>query len=154
VSDDRCVEIRIEGFDPPTWEYDDNAGGAVGAGLQRGKEVEQVITDPAGRLIWHAEATAIERSQGDVDLGGPFVHGRRGDRFLYLAWGTVQDGGEFAMFRRAKLMFDGVPPDILATAAETGAVLVGRLGLREPDGTPRCAAVRPPDIVWTVASSD
>ena len=53
------------------------------------------------------------------------------------------------MFRRAKLMLDGVPDNILAKAAKSG-VLVGRLGLTDVKGQPLCAAVRPPMIEWSV----
>ena len=41
---------------------------------------------------------------------GPAVHGKRGERFLYLTWGDVGPAGEFAMFRRAKLMFADIAP--------------------------------------------
>ena len=52
------------------------------------------------------------------------------------------------MFRRAKIMFDGIPADVMATAQKSG-VLVGRLGFTDPKGNPTCAAVRPPLIEWT-----
>jgi Family of unknown function (DUF5990) len=58
------------------------------------------------------------------------------------------DGGEFTMFRRAKLMLDGVPSDVLRDAVERGT-LVGRLRLTDEKGHPRCAAVRPPLIEWS-----
>ena len=53
------------------------------------------------------------------------------------------------MFRRAKLMLDGVPAEVLAEAAQEG-LIVGRLGLTDPKGQPLCAAVRPPVIEWSV----
>jgi hypothetical protein len=80
-------------------------------------------------------------------VSGPYVEGRPGGRFVYLSWGAVSDGGAFAMFRRAKLMLDAVPPDVLAAAVERGS-LVGRLGLTDAKGNPLCAAVRPPLIAW------
>ena len=39
-------------------------------------------------------------------------------------------------------------PELIAAAA--GASLVADLGLTMADGTPVCAAVRPPAIRWTV----
>jgi Family of unknown function (DUF5990) len=65
-----------------------------------------------------------------------------------LNWGDVDDAGTFILFRRAKLWLDAVPPTALADAIETG-VLVGRLGLTDDKGNPRCAAVRPPAIQWS-----
>jgi hypothetical protein len=52
------------------------------------------------------------------------------------------------MFRRAKLMLDAVPPDVLRRAVDSGR-LVGRMGLTDDKGHPRCAAVRPPVVEWT-----
>jgi hypothetical protein len=55
------------------------------------------------------------------------------------------------MFRRAKLPLGAVPPPVLARASRRGSQLqlVGRLGLTDDRGNPRCATVRPPDIDWT-----
>jgi hypothetical protein len=52
------------------------------------------------------------------------------------------------MFRRAKLMLADVPAEVLDSAAASG-LLVGRLGLTDANGQPRCARVRPPQIRWT-----
>ncbi len=41
-------------------------------------------------------------------------------------------------------------PAILHDASLPGKRLVGRLGLNDAKGGPRCASVRPPDIVWSV----
>ena len=84
-------------------------------------------------------ATAV-----DVDITGPYVSGPPGDRFIYLSWGMVDDGG-FEMFRRAKLRLTAVPPEVLAAAVDSG-MLVGRLGLTDEKGNPTCASVRPPAI--------
>ena len=57
------------------------------------------------------------------------------------------------MFRRAKLMLDGVPPDVLRRAVETGT-LNGRIGLTDEKGNPSCAAMRPPLIEWTAGQPE
>jgi hypothetical protein len=40
---------------------------------------------------------------------------------------------------------------VLDQALDLG-LLVGRLGLTDPKGNPRCAAVRPPVIEWSAAA--
>ncbi|GGB88205.1 hypothetical protein GCM10011314_30050 [Knoellia flava] len=87
-------------------------------------------------------------TQDGVDLRGPWVQGRRGDRFLYLCWGH-DDGGGFVMARRAKLMLGVLDPVDLVDARDD-ALLVGRLSLVDARGGPVCAAVRPPAIRWTL----
>ena len=122
-------------------------------GVQRGREVVDLVAGDAASALWSFEVTIRIDKDGANDFAGPFVHGKRGDRFLYLSWGTVDDAGAFSMFRRAKLNFADVDPDTLQRAIDGGGTLVGRLGLTDRCGGPRCARVRPPDIVWTAVSS-
>ena len=76
-------------------------------------------------------------ADGGVDLRGPAVHGRKGERFLYLTWGDVGADDSFAMFRRAKLMIAGHR----SGDAECSSVLVARFGSWLPNSgfrtTPR-----------------
>jgi hypothetical protein len=143
------MHIRIEGSDLPG-----RAGGPTGAarlgdvqvGVQRKAEVVDRVSADAETATWEFEVTSRE-IDGLLDVGGPYVHGRPGARFLYLSWGAVE-GPTFAMFRRAKLLFGDIPTALLRAAHTDGGVLVARLGLTDADGGPRCARVRPPDITW------
>jgi Family of unknown function (DUF5990) len=109
-------------------------------------ELWGMVRGDAGTAEWTLECTATQTDSG-VDLKGPFLQGGPGRRFIYLSWGVVDDG-EFVLFRRAKLMLDTVPPAVLRLAV-AGGILVGRLGLTDEKGNPRCAAVRPPLIEWS-----
>jgi hypothetical protein len=146
------VRIRIEGSDLPGrrggGESDALRAGNVHVGVQRKAEVVDRVPADAASATWTFEVASRE-VDGLLDVGGPWVHGRPGARFLYLSWGAVSDD-TFAMFRRAKLMFGDVPTAVLRHAHEGGGVLVGRLGLTDGCGGPRCARVRPPDITWQV----
>ena len=137
--------IRIEGYDPPASESP-----YVWVGIQRLSEVEQIRPADSARFTWQAETTVHHDAQGRIDLRGPYVHGRRGDRFLYLSWGTFDRGGTVTMFRRAKLMLAAVDDATIEAAESSGRPLVGRLSLTGKDGTPVCAAVRPPAIAWSL----
>ncbi|HEX5201577.1 DUF5990 family protein [Paractinoplanes rhizophilus] len=138
--------IRIEGRDLPAG--DELRLRNVHVGVQRKAEVVERVPVTAPAAAWELEVTARE-IDGLLDVGGPFVHGRPGARFLYLSWGNVSGSG-FEMFRRAKLMFGDIPTPVLRAAFEGGGVLVGELGLSDAYGDPVCARVRPPDIVWTL----
>jgi hypothetical protein len=120
----------------------------VHVGVQRGKEVVSLVPASAPSAVWELEVAGRE-VDGLLDVGGPWVHGRPGARFLYLSWGAV-DGPAFAMFRRAKLLFGDIPTALLREAHDGAGVLVGSLGLTDSCGDPKCARVRPPDIVWTL----
>ena len=116
----------------------------VHVGVQREQEVVDLVAGDARAAEWTFDVEVVD----GPDFRGPYVHGKKGDRFLYLSWGTVSDDGAFEMFRRAKLMLAPIDPKIIAKARKGGS-LVGTLGLTLPNGTPLCAAVRPPAIAWS-----
>ncbi|MEV1067699.1 DUF5990 family protein [Streptomyces sp. NPDC050263] len=121
---------------------------------RRDRPAELLALHPgdAPSATWALECTVASSPTG-TDVKGPYVQGRPGGRFVYLSWGAVDDSGAFAMFRRAKLMLDAVPAEVLTAATRTG-LLVGRLGLTDACGEPLCARVVPPHIAWTAEPAD
>ncbi|MFG2167767.1 DUF5990 family protein [Micromonospora chersina] len=144
--------IRIEGSDLPGRRTGAEADllrlRNVHVGMQRKAEVVDRVPADAREAAWQFEVAGRE-VDGLLDVGGPWVHGRPGVRFLYLSWGSVTED-RFDMFRRAKLLFGDIPGKLLRAAHEGGGVLVGRLRLTDAEGGPICARVRPPDVRWTV----
>ncbi|ONH24800.1 DUF5990 family protein [Pseudofrankia asymbiotica] len=147
--------IRVEGSDLPGRAC---AGGPGFPGYadihvavqRRGRPADLLglVPGDAAAAVWTLECTATT-TPGGIDLRGPHIQGRPGERFIYLSWGVTDTAeGGFAMFRRAKLWLNAVPVDVL-TAAVASDLLVGRLGLTDPKGHPLCASVRPPVITWT-----
>lgn len=118
---------------------------AVGVGLQRGRLVVDVHPADADAVAWTIDVTEVRARDGAADVRGPFVCGRPGARFVHLSWDGIAAGAQRAMFRRAKLLLD---PVLLEAAV--GATLVADVHLTMADGTPLCAAVRPPAVEWSV----
>ena len=148
------MDVRIVGVELPGRTCTDPRPGGleyenVHVGVQSRKDVVDLVPGDAPDAEWNLTVDTVTKD-GALDQRGPFVHGKRGDRFLYLSWGTVDDADHFEMFRRAKLMFDAVPDELLRTAQAPGHRLVGTVNMTHDDGMPRCAAVRPPVIEWTV----
>ncbi len=124
----------------------------IHVGVQRRSrpgELLGLVSGDVPSAAWTLDCKATSSSTG-VDLTGPYIQGRPSGRFIYLAWGTLDDAHDFEMFRRAKLQLDAVSPAVLDRAVELG-LLVGRLGLTDAKGNPLCAAVRPPVIDWSAA---
>ena len=144
--------MRIVGVDVPgrTWcdpRPDGVAYGNLHVGVQRRREVVDVFRCEGGDVTWDLDVDVVGTSD-EIDFKGPYVQGKRGERFLYLSWGAVDGDGEFRMFRRAKLMLAAVDPETVEAGNRPGHRLVGTVGLTGGDGGPRCAAVRPPVIEW------
>lgn len=146
------MRIRIEAVDLPGrrggLEADTLRRNNIHVGVQRRVEVVDRFPADAESARWEFEVDSRELD-GLLDVGGPYVHGRPGARFIYLSWGAV-DGAEFAAYRRIKLLFGDVPTDVLRAAHDGDGILVARLGLTDDRGDPRAARVRPPDVVWQV----
>jgi hypothetical protein len=151
------MQIRIEARDLPgdtCGPGPDRRGGhaRVQVGVQRrGRpgELLGVVPGEAPAAAWELDCEVLPAAAGP-DLRGPYIQGPPGGRFIYLSWIDAGDDGTPTMFRRAKLWLTAVPPEVLRDAAQRGA-LVGRLGLTDDQGHPRCASVRPPVIEWSAA---
>jgi Family of unknown function (DUF5990) len=154
------VRIRIEASDLPGLSCGpspDSPGGYqnIHVGVQRRARPGELLglaPGDAPSATWTVDCTAAP-IPGGTDLKGRYVQGPPGGRLIYLSWGTVDETGAFTLFRRAKLWLGAVPADVLDQALDRG-VLVGRLGLTDPKGNPRCASVRPPVIEWSAAPAD
>ena len=112
------MRIIIEGHDLPGTEFvsDGVPLHNVHVAVQVGKEPIDPVRGNADGARWEIEVRTVV-VDGGMDLRGPAVHGRKGERFLYLTWGDVGAGDSFAMFRRAKLMIEDIEPEMLAAAA-------------------------------------
>ena len=141
--------VTIEGFDMPGVSCaPDDAGERyenVHVGVQRGKVPVDLVPGDTAAPRWSFEIGVRPDVDGAPDFGGPYVHGRRGERFLYLTWGAG-DGEHFHMFRRAKLVFADCDGSVLRDAVTRGGLEI-RVRMQDGCGLPRCARVR--DAHWT-----
>jgi hypothetical protein len=146
--------IRIEATDLPGR----TCGGGPDFPGQRGVHVGVQRKDKPRELLdlhpgdapsatWTLECTPVTTPDG-VELKGPYIQNRLGGRFVYLSWVSVDEAGTATMFRRAKLMFDAIGPDVVEAAVRWGC-LTARLRLTDGKGHPLCAHVRPPLVEWT-----
>ena len=69
-------------------------------------------------VTWELEATPSPSNP--ADMRGPYISGPPNGRFIYVSWGVVDGPGTFEMFRRAKIMFDGILDDVRAAAQTSG----------------------------------
>jgi Family of unknown function (DUF5990) len=120
----------------------------IHVGLARRAETVDLVPGDTNSARWAFEVTVRDLDDG-LDITGPFVHGKHGERAFGLRWGVLADDGSFGVFRAAKLRFSDVDPAAVREAIDTGGRLIGSLGLTDEHGWPRCASVRPPDVRWS-----
>jgi Family of unknown function (DUF5990) len=123
----------------PSPQQPDGHRGIHVAVQRRGRldELLGLVRGDAESASWSLECAARRTADG-IDLTGPYIQGRPGGRFIYLSWGTVESPGTFTMFRRAKLMLDGVDHELLDAAVASGVLS----GQSRPDRRGRQSTVR------------
>lgn len=129
------MKLRIEGHHLPGRSCGPYDG--VQVALQVGRGPVEPVPGDALTAAWDIEVEVLEGPDGR-DFRGPAVQGRRGERFVYLTWGSTA-GGSFEMFRRAKLMLDDAP---------TGDDVTASVHLTDECGMPRCARLVGPAVQW------
>jgi Family of unknown function (DUF5990) len=148
------VRVIVAGHDLPGARFISD-----GVLLQNVHVAVQVGRDPVGPVRGDAVSARwlldvrVVLDDGGVDIRGPAVHGKKGERFVYLTWGDVGGDGSFNMFRRAKLMVSDIDPDVLSATASGDGTVIGSLSLTDDAGGPRCGRVRPPVISWRADNS-
>jgi len=147
--------VEIRGSDLPGLRCGPAPDGSfyenIHVGLARRVETVDLVPGDAASARWAFEVTV--RDLDGIDVAGPFVHGKRGERHFGLRWGVPGDDGAFAVFRAAKLRFSDVDPSALRQAVSIGRRHVGSLGLTDEQGWPRCASVRLPVVTWSAAEA-
>ena len=138
------VSVTLAAIDPPF-----NADHGVLFGLQSKSGVDDPVPATAS-TTFHTEIH-VRTSRDSVDFAGHHVHGRRGDRFIYLSWGLPDQTEPFVMFARAKIKLAHIPPDLLERAHEHGQALRAEVQATNAKGQPASGTINPPAIQWSIA---
>lgn len=135
------VRVRLTAIDPPfqtehqvVFGLQDKQGAVDAVDATRTTTFETGI-----ELVGHGDA--------DLDFRGVHVHGKKGDRFLYLSWGTADHAEPFVMFARAKIKLADIPTDLLQ-AADGEAGLECRVHATNGKGQPASGTIKHPAVSW------
>lgn len=121
----------------------------VGIGQRFGSD--QLFPGDAPSASWRFDVRVIPIGDDSFDFRGALVSGKRGDRFLYLNWGSVSEDGAFHPFRRAKVDLTAIDSVLVARALEADAELHCTVQLTDAKGNPTCARFRGDQISWRIA---
>jgi hypothetical protein len=148
------VIVEIRGLNPPGRRcnpapehgpYED-----VYVGLGRYTDPVALLPGDTEDATWRFEVRVVKKD-GGLDYGGPQVDGKRGDRYIYLNWLNREPDGELRLFRRGKVMLDGLDPDLVDRAESTGAALTCTVDLTNDRGRPTTGFFRPHQVDWRLS---
>lgn len=147
VHDGRMTQatIRIVGHHLPGRQVGPHTN--VHLGIQRASEVIQAVAADVASVEFVVPIEVRAGADKSPDFFGPFAHGKRGARFVYLNWGDVGDDGDFLGFGRVKLMLSALPAEVMA-AMTVGGVVRAEVDLTDTRGGPVYASVPSSNVSW------
>ena len=140
------LRLRIHCLQPP-----DPRRHKARFGLQEKKPGDWVLHEGTrranGDILFECECQVKPRRSGEPpDFAGPFVHGKPGERFLYLSWkpdgwSSTEPEPTTTFVRRIKLHLRDITWAQIGEAFHTGGVLQAIIAGTARDGGPACASV-------------
>lgn len=132
------IELRIKLDAPPA---------GVLFGIQQGKGLIYQITQKqlsnGGIMVFTCTITALLK-EGNTDFKGDVVQGKRGERFIYIAIGTMAGQLNAAWSRRLKIPLTGISMEMVeATDKNSEVILQTTVAGTAKDGGPNCATPKP-----------
>lgn len=117
--------------------------------VQRGAtgkhELVAPLRETKDEIVCGMEVRVVRKDSGEMDFRGPFVHGKAGERFLYVCAGTSAGQMGSPWTRRMKVQLRDVPPALAERAMREGRPLSARFAGTANDGGPPAATCRPLD---------
>jgi hypothetical protein len=147
VADEREVQVELVCVDMPGSVFEERTGVRLGV-QERQQVVDDLPADTEPAVFWFAVRVKGDPRVEDPDFAGPYVQGRRGQRFVYLCWGERIDG-VWNGFRRAKLSLHALPWHKIGEALETGSPLRATLRMSDERGGPVAASLKAERVDWT-----
>jgi Family of unknown function (DUF5990) len=150
------VIVEIRGINPPGRRCNPALGHGpyedVYVGLGRHSDPIGLVPGDTDNPTWRIEVRVVKKG-GALDYRGPHVDGKRGERHIYINWLNREPDGELRLFRRGKVMLDGLAPRLVDQAESTGAALACTIDLTNDRGYPTTGAFRPQQLDWRVAGA-
>jgi hypothetical protein len=139
------IEITIEILctELPAVEH-----GALHLGIQHDKLITEVTSPDSKRIVFKPRLRARRNADGSVNFLGPFAHGRKTERFIYLNWVTVNGKVLTGMIGRIKLHLNHIKWTAVEKAAAGNHPLKVKLALTNAKGKPVMASVRTNLAKW------
>lgn len=140
---DVAIEIACTSLPRQGWE-----GHRLHLGIQSDKQMIEATSADSKRVVFKPLLRARRNADGSANFLGPFAHGPRTERFIYLVWAIVQAGVPVRMVGRIKLHLNHIKWAAVETAAGGKKPIRVTLTLTNAKGKPVMASVRPDVAKW------
>ncbi len=139
------IEITCTNMPEAAWA----GGGTLHIGIQGGGEVLDLSPPGRKRIVFCPVLRVRRHTDGSANFLGPFAHGPRSERFIYLNWIVCNDGAAVASPGRIKLHLSHIPWSSIESVVSAGKPIRVTLALCSANGKPRFASVRADSAKWS-----
>ena len=117
-------------------------------GIQKDEEFFEPSPTNAKRIVFRPVLRARRNTDGSPNFLGPFAHGPKNERFIYLVWATASPASRFG---RVKVHLNHLKWADVEKAVARKKPMKVTLELTRGDGKLVYASVRPPGTAkWTL----
>ena len=139
-----AVEITCTNLPGSTWDE----RGPIHLGIQKGDEIEDAQSADLERIKFSSTLRVRRHTDGSANFLGPYVHGPRTGRFIYLVWAVIHGKTPIAMAGRVKILLNHIGWNDVERAAANGRSIKVTIPLTDKKGRPVFASVRPDQARW------
>ncbi|HZF30174.1 MAG TPA: DUF5990 family protein [Gammaproteobacteria bacterium] len=146
ATDERELTVEIICTKLPGTDWD--GVGPVHLGIQRDEAIEQATPADSKRVVFRPVLRVRRNTDGSANFLGPYAHGPRAERFIYLNWVVVRGGVPVQRPGRIKLHLNHIDWTHAERAAANDMPIRVTLELTGAKGKPVFASVRPGAARW------
>lgn len=117
-------------------------------GIQRDQTIIETASADSKRIVFKPTFRVRRNADGSANFLGPFAHGPKAERFVYLNWVTMSGETLTGMVGRIKLHLNHLKWAAVEEAARVEKPIRVRLALTNAKGLPVMASVRPNVAQW------
>jgi hypothetical protein len=139
-----AIEIVCTSFPGEAWTGE----GSLYLGIQRDDQPTELTSVVTKRVVFRPILRARSNADGSANFLGPFAHGPRSERFVYLVWAVVQGKVPAKMVGRIKVHLNHIRWTSVEKAAAGKKPIRVTLVLTDAKGKPVMASVRPGAAKW------
>jgi Family of unknown function (DUF5990) len=116
--------------------------------IQRDETITEAAPADSKRIVFRPALRARRNADGTVNFLGPFAHGPKAERFIYLNWVAANGTVLTVQVGRIKLHLNHIKWSAAKKAAEENKPIRVGLALTNAKGGPVMASVRPDVAKW------
>jgi len=146
VAEEREITIEVVCTRLPGSQWGDR--GPVHLGIQKGEELMDTSPADLKRVVFRPDFRARRGSDGSAELSGPYAHGPRAERFIYLIWAVMDGDAAVAALGRIKIPLGHITWQHVEKAAARGKPLKVTVALTNAQGKPVFATVKADAAKW------